>query len=336
MHTTSSVPKDKTLNELLSEISDTPCQSNEFIELTKRGLVEIGAMDDFDYDIFWNCMRIYESYGVNYFSFYILLRKGFYGDFTQGIESWFNSRSIMGHMPNVEHFKELVDVLRFFEIATYCNIDLSEYEKAYHNADKLFQGATDNEMQRRKEKRDETIRQRIENYFNYYDYSESHFSELSRNLITRQEKSISINEALALARFAPQSTYIVFLKNGSRVCHIGKTEKPLFYIGTNHKKFNADSAFFEIVDADYVDDLIICMRVLYDVELDRIRPSLSNRKYATLKQAIFAFNRSDGIPKRRIISAIEKNNLRTVALENDQVLIDKISLHRALYPSSNG
>lgn len=118
MHTTSSIPKDKTLNELLAEIIDTPCQSNEFIELTKRGLVEIGAMDDFDYDIFWNCMRIYESYGVNYFPFYILLRKGFYGDFTQGIESWFNSRSIMGHMPNVEHFKELVDVLRFFEIST--------------------------------------------------------------------------------------------------------------------------------------------------------------------------------------------------------------------------
>ena len=75
------------------------------------------------------------------------------------------------------------------------------------------------------------------------------------------------------------------------------------------------------------------MRVLYDVELDKIHPSLLNRKYATIKQSIFAYQRSEKIPRKRILLAIQSQKLRTVALENGQVLIDKIALHRALYPS---
>lgn len=329
------VPKGKTLKELVFEVGNAPCHCSKFIEINKWEMVEIGAMDDFDYEIFWDCMKVYEACGINYFPQYIYLRKGFYGDFTQGIEAWFNSYSIMGYRPDAEKFFELVDVLRFFEISSYCGIDFLEYEKACQQAHGLYQVATDNEMQRRKEKGEETIRKRIENYFNFDDYSERKFEDLSRNIIKRQEKSISINEALALARFAPQNTYIVILKKDNRVCHIGKTERPLSYIGTHQKKFDADSAHFEIVDTDYVDDLIVSMRVLYDVELDKIRPSLLNRKYATIKQAIFAYKRSEGISRKLIISAIQKQKLRTVALENGQVLIDKIALHRALYPSKN-
>lgn len=335
MNKSNVVPQDKTIKELLPEGVSVPCRCSNFIEINKIGMVEIGAMDDFDYEIFWNCMRVYEACGINYFSQYIELCKGFYGDFTQGIESWFNSRSIMGYRPDVENFLELVDVLRFFEIPSYCGIDFSEYERACQQADGLYQVATDTEMQRRQEKREETIRTRIENYFNFDNYSECKFEELSRNLIARQKKSISINEALAFARFAPQNTYIVILAKDNRVCHIGKTERPLSYIGTHQKKFDADSAHFEIVDTDYVDDLIISMRVLYDVELDKIRPSLLNRKYATIKQAIFTYKRSENIPRKLIISAIQNKKLRTVALENGQVLIDKIALHRALYPSKN-
>lgn len=329
------IPKDKTIKELLSEVGNVPCHNNEFIEINKIGMVEIGSMDDFDYEIFWNCMRVYEVSGINYFSQYVYLCKGLYGDFTQGIESWFN-RSIMEYRPDVtKTFLELVDVLRFFGISSYCGIDFSQYEKACKQANSLYQVATNNKMQRHQEKGEETIRKRIEGYFNFDNYSERKFEELSRNLISEQEKSISINEALALARFAPQNTYIVILKKDNLVCHIGKTERPLSYIGTHQKKFDADSAHFEIVDPDYVDDLIVNMRVLYDVELDKIHPSLLNRKYATIKQSIFAYQRSEKIPRKRILLAIQSQKLRTIALENGQVLIDKIALHRALYPSKD-
>jgi hypothetical protein len=327
------VPKDKTMKELLLEAGSVPCHCSEFIEINKRGMVEIGAMDDFDYEIFWDCMRIYEAFGINYFSQYIYLCKGFYGNFTQGIEAWFNSPSIMGYRPDAETFLELVDVLRFFGISSYYGIDFSEYENACQQANRLYRMAKDNEMQRFREKGEETIRKRIENYFNFDNYSERKFEELSRNLIIRQEKSISINEALVLARFAPQDTYIVILKKNNKVCHIGKTERPLAYIERRQKKFGEDSAHFEIVDTDYVDDLIVSMRVLYDVELDKIHPSALNRKYSTIKQAVFAYKRSEGIPKKVIISAIQDKKLHTVTLENGEVLIDKIALHRALYQS---
>lgn len=335
MDKTNIIPKDKTLKELLLEVGNAPCHCSAFIEINKWGMVEIGVMNDFDYEVFWDCMRIYDACGVNYFSEYLGLRKGFYGDFNSGIEAWFNGYSDGGCRPNAEMFLELIDVLRFFEISSYCGIDFSEFEKAGQRAHVLYQIATDNEMQRYKEKGAETIRKKIENYFNFDNYSEPRFEELFSSLTHRQEKSISINEALALARTVPQNTYIVLLKKDAHVCHVGKTEQPLSYIGTRSKKFDADSAYFEVVDVDYIDDLIVSMRVLYDVEIDKIRPSVLNRKYATTRQAIFAYQRTEGIPRKRIISAVQNQEFRTVDLGNGQELIDKIALHRALYPSKN-
>lgn len=329
------IPQDKTFCDILSEVGDTPCHCSDFIELNKRSMVEIGEMNDSDYEIFWGCMRIYEALGINYFSSFADLCKGIYGDFSQGIEAWFNHNSIMGLRPSKDHFLEVVEILRFFEISIYDGIPFSEYEQKAKEAAALYQEATCREMQRRQEKGAQTIQQRVDNYFNFGDYSESKFSALSRDLIFRQEKSISINEALVLAHSAPNNTYIIIFKKGNTVFHIGKTERPLSYIGTHQKKSNADSAYFEAVDPDYVDDLIVSMRVFYDIELDKIRPSALNRKYTTIKQATFAYKKSEGIPRKSVLSAIKNSKMRTVALDNGQVLIDKIMLHKTLYSSKN-
>lgn len=329
------IPQDKTFYDILSEIGSTPSQCNEFIERNKFYLIEIGRMSDFDYEIFWGCMRIYEVLGIDYFSNYADLRKGLYGNFSQGVEAWFDHSSIMGWPPSKDQFLEVVGILRFFEISVYDGIPFSEYEQKAKEAAILYQEATNREMQRRQEKSSQTIQQRLDNYFNFGDYSESKFNALYRDLIFRQEKSISINEALALAQSAPYNMYIVILKKDNIVCHIGKTERPLFYIGSHQKKFTADAAYFEAVDPDYVDDLITSMRVLYDIELDKIRPSALNRKYTTIKQATFAYQRSEGIPRKSVLSAIKDSKMRTVVLTNGQVLIDKIMLHKALYSSKN-
>lgn len=335
MHRIDTIPSDKTLYEILSEIGNTPCHCNEFIERNKFNIVEMGRMNDFDYEIFWGCMRVYEALGIDYFSNYAALHKGIYGDFSQGIEAWFDHSSIMGWRPSKDQFLEIVEILRFFDISVYNGIPFSEYEQKAKEAAALYQEATDREMQRRQEKSTQTIQQHLDNYFNFGDYSESKFNTLSRDLIFRQEKSISINEALKLAHSAPNNTYIVILKKGNKVCHIGKTERPLFYIGTHQKKSHADSAYFESADPDYVDDLIISMRVLYDIELDKIRPSVLNRKYTTIKQAVFAYKKSEEISRKSVLSAIKGSKMRTVVLTNGQVLIDKIMLHKALYPEKN-
>lgn len=47
---------------------------------------------------------------------------------------------------------------------------------------------------------------------------------------------------------------------------------------------------------------------------------------ASIRQVIFAYKRSEGISKKLIISAIQNQKLRTVALDNCKVLIDKIAL----------
>ena len=49
------LPKDKTLTDILFEIDNSPCHNSKFIEINKRHMVEIGFMNDFDYEIFWGC-----------------------------------------------------------------------------------------------------------------------------------------------------------------------------------------------------------------------------------------------------------------------------------------
>lgn len=331
MNTHYYIPRDKTLNDYLSEIGDTPCHSSEFIEINKRGMVTVGVMDDADYEIFWKCMRVYESLGINYFADYIYLCQAYYGDFSHGIEHWFNDKSFMGMRPDSKTFREFVEKLLFFDIKSYHGIPLSEYEKAYQKADIFYYRSTENEKQRHQEKANKTISDKIKNYYNYDTFSEKVFSDLSETLIKDLEKNLTINEALQLARSASANTYIVVLKNNKGICHIGKTKQPFSYIEKQQKNFDATSAYFKIIDSNYIDDIVVYFRILYDVELDKIHLSNSNRKYATVKQAIYAYSRTEGITSKQIMLILDNHRLRTVPIKYDQVLIDKLALAKALY-----
>ena len=328
-----SVPQDQTIRELLSQLPDTPCRSSEFLEKNKWHMVEMGPMNAFDYEVFWGCMRIYEAKGTDYFPGYALLRTGAYGSFSEGISSWFEDDSFQSQRPADDVFREVVALLRFFCIDSYDGIPFSEFEEREREASRLYQAASAAEQSRRQERARATVEKRIENYFNFGDFSESRFRELSQKALSWQEKSLSINEALLLAQTAPHQTYIVLFQRDGAVCYIGKTEQPLAYIGARYKSFQADAAYFDAVEEAYADDLVISMKVFYDVELDKICPSLGNRKYATLKQAIFAYKRAEGIPRKTVLSAIKREKLRLVDLGNEQLLLDKLELHRALYPA---
>lgn len=327
-------PREKTLKDLLSEVGDTPCHSSAFIELNKRGMVVIGAMHDFDYEIFWDCMRIYEAQGVNYFCSYLMLRDGSYGDFSQGIEAWFHDTSSTWSKPPHEQFSELVDALRFFQIPSYEGIPFQEYEAHCRRAAELAQSAARSQLEQRLARRDQANRQRMEHYFNFESFSQERFHTLLRGLLLRQEKSISINEALALAQTAPDNTYLVLFKRGDTICHVGKTEHLLSYIAACQKKYQADSAYFDAVDPDYADDLTVSLKLTYDSEVERLRLSAVHRKYGTLQQAISAYRQAKQIPRKRVLAAVERSNVRTEELNNGQVLIDKLALHQALFPGS--
>lgn len=102
------IPLNKTISEYLAEIGETPQHSSEFIEINKGGMVLIGDMNNDDYSVFWKCMRIYEALGINYFAEYVNLRQSNYGNFSHGIEHWFNDNSFMGMRPDVATFKKLL------------------------------------------------------------------------------------------------------------------------------------------------------------------------------------------------------------------------------------
>lgn len=121
------------------------------------------------------------------------------------------------------------------------------------------------------------------------------------------------------------------MKNNNGICHINKTKQPLSYIEKHQKKYDASFACFKIIDKDYIDDLVVHMRILYDIEIEKIHPTNLNRKYATVKQAVYAYSRSGSFTSKQIMSVIEKHSLRTVSINHGQMLIDKIALGKALY-----
>ena len=140
------------------------------------------------------------------------------------------------------------------------------------------------------------------------------------------DKSITINEALMFAQSADRNvTYIVMLKKDNSICHLGKTTSLFTYIGLAQRTKNADEACIGVVEEEYADDLVIALRVHFDYDLDKIHISSANRKYTTLKQAVFAY-KHEGVKRKDILAAIKEAQIKTVDLLNGQTLIDKVML----------
>ncbi len=321
---------EQTYQELLNELDDTPCQNSEFIEINKMGMLQVGPMDDQDYQYFWGCMKIYDAYGVNFFPQYLRLYLGFYGDYSKGIANWIHEDVQNGYR-HLYSLKELVETLRFFGIASYQGISLQDFENALAEAPALYQSEQNELQQSRNEKRRKTIEAKVNDYFNFGDFSELTFRNyLEKFTFKRIQKSISIDDALKLAKEAPVQTYIVVFTRMGKVCYVGKTDNPLSYIGLKHKKFDADSVIFDTVDKDYVDDLLLAIMIFYDLPLNTMRTTKANRKYATIKQACFAYQKSESWPKKKVLKVIENSKLRVIDMDLERSLIDKIELERVL------
>lgn len=324
-----------TYKELLDGLDNTPCQNSEFIEINKLQMAMVGPMDSQAYQYFWGCMKIYDAYGVNYFPKYLELYLGSYGDYSKGIAHRIHKDVQNGCMHSYS-LRELIETLHFFGITTYQEIGLQDYERAMADAPVLYQLEQIELQQSRNEKRRKTIDAKINDYFNFGDFSESTFQNyLEKFTLKRTQKNISINEALKLAKEAPIQTYIVVFTRFGKVCYVGKTDNPLTYISLRHKKYEADGIFFDTVIRDYVDDLLLATMIYYDLPLDSMRTTKANRKYATIRQACFAYQKSESWSKKKILKAIESNKLRVIDMDLERSLIDKIELDRALRKSSH-
>ena len=279
-------------------------------------------------------MDVYSVTGKNYFANYFNLKYRLSDeiwDFSDGIEAWF-STSHHGHYGTADEFLDLVDCLRFFDIAYYDDISFSEFERYASMAHALYEAAEKHRIESDKLANSESVNTAIERYFNFDQYTESVFNELADRLILKQKTGTSIDELLTYSKAYPKDTYIVVLKRGKKVCYVARTTSPLQVIGSHHKKMMADSACVDVVDPFYADDLVLYLKLRYDLVGERATIYTGNRKYGTLKRAIYAYSHDEGMPKKRIMAAIEREKVRTYELSGGMVLVDKLELHRALFP----
>jgi len=317
--------ENETFQSLIDKIGTSSCENNEFIELNKIKMVEIGPMDDQDYHFFWGCMKLYEKYGVNYFSYYLDLRREIFGDFPVGIEQWIKSGN------DERKLLAIVNVMRFFGISSYQGISFDEFEHAiaaFPQYEKKVQALIQEEN---REKAAKTIAYKLDSYFNFAYFDRALFKEyLDYFTVKQAHKKILLNEALKEAKSAPANTYIVILYRDGKACYVGKTEHLLKYIGDKGQKYNADRVFYHVADNEYVDDLIIAIMIYYDLPMRTVRPKRIHRKYATLQQACYAYRYADSLSRKKILAAIEQHHLRTYTIDEKTMLIDKIELEEVL------
>lgn len=321
----------ETLRSMLAKLDDHICQNNEFIERNKWGMVEIGPMNEKDYTFFWGCMKVYEEYGVDYFTYYIDLKKGLYGNFSNGIDGWFDDKCL----PHSEDtLVELVNVMRFFEIDYYQNIPFKVFENALERYRVLEAEARDRRNEENRIKKEKTISTKVGNYFNFSSFDTDVFKRYLDSYTIKQERRIvTLDNAIAEAKTAPVNMYIVIFFKKGKACYVGKTLRLLSYIEEKSKKHNADSVFFQAADDNYVDDLLVSIMIFYDLSLSNVIPSKSNRKYATLQQALYAYRYADSVSKKDVLSAIQNNHIRLYEIDAEKSLVDKIELERVIRSS---
>lgn len=330
-----------TYKELLEGLDeDTPRFSGEFIEATKFDLIQVIITDEVC-KIFWECMRLYNAYGFNYFQMYLRVAGGEFGDFSKGLEHWRSHYHSSGYWECQKDYgtnqllaelTSLIESLRFFGCDDYQGLCIADLEKMLQQIPSVCQAAYTDLVRKRADKGEQTKKAKVESYYNFDRFEENKFNSYVERCTAKCKsgKDFSIDDALRIAQDAPQQMYVVILKRQGKACYIGKTQKLLEYIGMRHKKVGADGVSFEVVDADYVDDVLLATMIFYDFPLDHTIITKANRKYTTIKQACFAYMQSESLPRKAILHAIQTGNLRVIEFKHDQEIVDKLALEKAL------
>lgn len=328
---------EQTYQELLLATDGVFSPNNEFIDINKEYIIGLRLQD---YDLFGGCMKLYDIYSINYFKKYMDITMEKFGDFSGGIEEWlsyygrdvqkfkFFSEREIGFR---ESLSDLIHWMHFFELSHYGNIGISDLERLLEATPALYRAVHNKILKQHSENRIKNRDNKIVNYYNYENFCMEKFSNYVKACTTRKcKKTVSINDALKTAKSMPRRLYIVLLYKNNHPCFIGKTEQLLAYIGCKNKKYMADSVIFKSVDTEYIDDVLLAVKMFYKYPLDDVRITKANRKYTTIKLACFVQREKTGITKRNLLKIIH-DNLPIELLDNGQAIIDKIALEHILH-----
>ena len=334
------IPKDVTCRDLFRQTGGEYRLNYDFFCQNSIGMYRM-APNDIGHEIFKMCSAIYDVFEIDYFPYYSRLRYHEYGDFYSGIKEWFydtngvRTASLWGACEDFrleDLYRIIVDSLKFFELPEYDHIPRSEFEEVCpvagelgHEVETLQEKCKESERRERQERREDA-------YFNFEGYSEKDFQAVLLRLLSGGTEQITVDEALEQARRTPPGTYIVFLNQAGKITHIGMTENLLSYIYSNSKKYHSDTISYHCVDRHDAADLVIALRLKFDVAVSKIRPDKRNRKYTSVGLSVRAYRGRYQISKRKLMAIIEKNHIPLVDITDGWVLVDKIDLWRAISP----
>lgn len=322
---------EKTYAELVEELGDYCCQNVDFF-LEGCDSIRSIYMNEDDARVFFGCMNIYDVYGVNYFHYYLALKRDAYGDFSHGIVRGIGSNHSHFQMDSSEYqLKELIDVLRFFSISEYQGVPYEEFEAAYSNA---FALCMDAERERKKQSAIVKQKQRerlCNNYFNYDNFSEAAYNkELQSVLEQCQRQKKTLNEALEMTQACPSQSYIVVFMQDDQVVSISQASLLFACIERKSGTGNINHVYFKPVSSKYIDDIVLDLYLHYGLPIPRTYPCYRNQKYATVKNAVSAYTEKYNISKKALMYAIKMYNVQLIKVEFNRLLINKKELYRAI------
>lgn len=102
------------LRSIAEQISSVPCYSNEFLRKHALDLSIRYELSDDDCEVFWQCMQIYNAYGVDYFDDYCSLVVETFGNFRNGFNEWIDTRNKYSTTSCKDELGDLLRLLAFF------------------------------------------------------------------------------------------------------------------------------------------------------------------------------------------------------------------------------
>ena len=319
------------MERLKNEIITEEIQQKQIDFLKENNIHVVGyhMATDFDYQVFTDCLAIYQATGINHFERY----KAFYQDIQQlqleeGIKGFYKSQKgkVEGEWNSLESFeqaiKKRIEEMYFFGLDEINEHTEADYLKLLEEAKTLpmieEEGPSESDLDQ-----DE---RRVADYFNFADFDRQELEKQFQMCIQTLEGKKYQAEALMDWE---KGHYLVVGYDEDTPLKIGSATNLKAWLKENQTGHLTTYGVFK-ADEDYLKELKVKVCLHYPtIQAYSGMVQASNKMYANLKQAKRVYSYLNGLNLAHLKQIIEINQLKQHFIGGASV-VDKAELDKQI------
>ena len=305
----------------------------EFLIKNKIMIFKSRYAYEFDYQIFVECMEVFENTGVNYFSTYEKLTDiGLELNLKDPVKSYcdlwthgYNRRNSVDTYKNKlkSNLKEMI----FFDIDELYGITREDYSKLIENADKDIDNYLRRINKEYDDNKNETNKKNVEEYFCFDNFDEKKAKQVFENSIATIERGencylVEDNIFSGESKLTKDYIFITYMYKDNDIVSIGYTSSIMSYVVNKAKQINCDKILYCQVPKELMEYVYINSCKYFNRKIE-INIKISDKKYATFNTAKKAYRSKYGMDSRILKKIIQQNDLEEFYMFNEFILDKK-------------